>query len=419
MSDDFLPSYIVLQHKWKEEVVGETPAGVKDRPVPPSGDWLRTLLQAGLQCFDFQRSVRDTNTAVRSRHPSRASPVPSRTRVVLHFISSSRSVLMEIKATCQQPAEYACIINHGCGFLLFRKIYYRDQKERVIKGNITLHMGGGGCMHTSWGANLKCFGFMQMHSCVCSRQRKEVWKQTFSAVCPLTPKLDMCKCMLCTWESFLFLCTPVSSFFLSLSSKDKKFLVWAWHVISKDTCRVKWFASRSQLFPLLLKKEKKRSESMGSGGVVGTSKVSESKWAGLVLFFFLTTCVKWVFQGCGKGVLPRMKCSLNYSQRFKYNESPSTSGGRLLIDASWLHSSHTDRRLRNLSKQLSAMLTQTYTLFPGSTCECTFSVCCVFNLGAHCTWPTCLSTVGLSVLLPTVALFHSVPVVLSSSPFTP
>lgn len=34
--------------------------------------------------------------------------------------------------------------------------------------------GGGGCMHTSWGANLKCFGFMQMHSCVCSRQRKEV-----------------------------------------------------------------------------------------------------------------------------------------------------------------------------------------------------------------------------------------------------
>lgn len=76
MSDDFLPSYIVLQHKWKEEVVGETPAGVKDRPVPPSGDWLRTLLQAGLQCFDFQRSVRGTNTAVRSRHPSRASPVP-------------------------------------------------------------------------------------------------------------------------------------------------------------------------------------------------------------------------------------------------------------------------------------------------------------------------------------------------------
>lgn len=168
--------------------------------------------------------------------------------------------------------------------------------------------------------------------------------------------------------------------------------------------------------PYFLKKRKgvNQCDREGSLGRVKLVKASEPG-----LFFSLTTCVKWVFQGCGKGVLPRMKCSLSYSQRFKYNESPSTSGGRLLIDASWLHSSHTDRRLRNLSKQLSAMLTQTYTLFPGSTCECTFSVCCVFNLGAHCTWPTCLSTVGLSVLLPTVALFHSVPVVLSSSPFTP
>lgn len=421
MSDDFLPSYIVLQHKWKEEVLGETPAGVKDRPVPPSGDWLRTLLQAGLQCFDFQRSVRGTNTAVRSRHPSRASPVPfNPAERGLSYILSAPLVQFwwrsKQRASSQRSMHALSIM--AVAFCCSGK-YITEIKRKGSSKAISLYTWGGGCMHTSWGANLKCFGFMQMHSCVCSRQRKEVWKQTFSAVCPLTPKLDMCKCMLCTWESFLFLCTPVSSFFLSLSSKDKKFLVWAWHVISKDTCRVKWFASRSQLFPLLLKKEKKRSESMGSGGVVGTSKVSESKWAGLVFFFFLTTCVKWVFQGCGKGVLPRMKCSLSYSQRFKYNESPSTSGGRLLIDASWLHSSHTDRRLRNLSKQLSAMLTQTYTLFPGSTCECTFSVCCVFNLGAHCTWPTCLSTVGLSVLLPTVALFHSVPVVLSSSPFTP
>lgn len=116
--------------------------------------------------------MRGTNTAVRSRHPSRASPVPSRTRVVLHFISSSRSVLMEIKATCQQPAEYACIINHGCGFLLFRKIYYRDQKERVIKGNITLHVGGGGLYAHKLGRKSEMF-WLYANALLCMFEAKK------------------------------------------------------------------------------------------------------------------------------------------------------------------------------------------------------------------------------------------------------
>lgn len=44
MSDDFLPSYIVLQHKWKEEVVGETPAGVKDQASAALGRLIENII---------------------------------------------------------------------------------------------------------------------------------------------------------------------------------------------------------------------------------------------------------------------------------------------------------------------------------------------------------------------------------------
>lgn len=66
--------------------------------------------------------------------------------LALHFIISSRSVLTEIKAVCQQPAEHACIINHVCGFFVVQKNIAvhrsKGEKKKVIKGKIVFKMWG-------------------------------------------------------------------------------------------------------------------------------------------------------------------------------------------------------------------------------------------------------------------------------------
>lgn len=183
--------------------------------------------------------------------------------LALHFISSSRSVLTEIKAICQQPAEHACIINHVCGFLLYKKkiLQNTDQKEKRSSKEKSFSRCRGFDLHThrkQWAqTNPKSFSCMRYWVglvCLCVT-KKSVWPKTFCAICPLTLKLDMCHSMLYTSESLLF-----SLRSLSLTSKDKKCVVQPRRVISKDTCRVKWFTSLFPLFLLLLGKKNRANE---------------------------------------------------------------------------------------------------------------------------------------------------------------
>ena len=95
----------------------------------------------------------------------------------------------------------------------------------------------------------------------------------------------------------------------------------------------------------------------GSSGL-WAGKVSEIKRARLV---FLDGICRGSFYRAWRRCLPGMKCSLSSFQCSRYNKSPGTSDGRLLIDAPWLYASHTDRQLRNLSNQLCTRLTQTCT----------------------------------------------------------
>ena len=87
-----------------------------------------------------------------------------------------------------------------------------------------------------------------------------------------------------------------------------------------------------------------------------------SYWKQVRKFCFQTTSVKWVFKSrfnhaCG-AVSEFSLCS-------RYSGGSGTRDGRLLIDAPWLHASHTDRQLRNLSNRLGCRLTQTCAETPG------------------------------------------------------
>lgn len=130
---------------------------------------IENIISVSCDIQDFMCVLHVTNPAVRSHHLFQASLVPfkpSRTRVALHFISSSCSVLMEIKAICQQPVEHACIINHVCGFLLYRKIYCRAKIKRKRSSKAkSFSKCRGGKMYTSTN---KYFSCMQLHSCNCA-----------------------------------------------------------------------------------------------------------------------------------------------------------------------------------------------------------------------------------------------------------
>lgn len=67
------------------------------------------------------------------------------------------------------------------------------------------------------------------------------------------------------------------------------------------------------------------------------------------------------FYGIGDNVSPSMKCGLSVFQHSRNKGSSGTWDGRLLIDAPWLHTSHTGRQLRSLSNQLCTRPTQTCT----------------------------------------------------------
>lgn len=168
---------------------------------------------------------------------------------------------MGIKATCRQPAEHACIINHVCGFLLYRKKMYCPGSKR--KG----HQRGkkmdteGAIFLPKWAEIYKQIQALLV-VCKCASVTK---KHNFHNLWP--PKLDEYSCFVFFWE--LFLCSSSLPFplFFVVSAKDKKFLVWAWRLISKDTCGVKWFASPSELLSLLLGSEKNEQMNGSSRGL--------------------------------------------------------------------------------------------------------------------------------------------------------
>lgn len=110
--------------------------------------------------------------------------------------------------------------------------------------------------------------------------------------------------------------------------------------------------------------EKKQSKWMRAAGVSGLSKVIGRKRASLVFRRWWSQFFK---------VVKKRVFYKGWSAVSAVSNAPGTmevlapQTARLLIDAPWLHASHTDRQLRNLSKQLCTRLTQTFTdtLFPG------------------------------------------------------